>query len=191
MALKKRKKKLLTDYIFFDTDCLSSFLWVNNQNFLVKLYSGRIYIPMQVYNELSNPCVLHLKAKIDDILSKNHAKQISINTGTTEYSLYYQLTEKPAKGKYAIGKGEASALVLAKKYNGTIASNNLSDISTYIYDFDIKHLTTADILYDAFMSDYITEDEGNKIWNAMQKKRFKLGGLSFTEHINNQRITNT
>ena len=38
----KRKDILMTDELFFDTDCLSAFLWINNTNILQKLYSGRI-----------------------------------------------------------------------------------------------------------------------------------------------------
>ena len=32
----------MTDELFFDTDCFSAFLWINNTNLLQKLYSGRI-----------------------------------------------------------------------------------------------------------------------------------------------------
>ena len=42
-----------TNKIFFDTDCLSAFLWVNNESLLPILYPGKIVIPEQVYVELS------------------------------------------------------------------------------------------------------------------------------------------
>lgn len=45
----------LTEPFFFDTDCLSAFLWADNESILAKLYPGRIVIPRQVYNELSHP----------------------------------------------------------------------------------------------------------------------------------------
>lgn len=32
----------MNDELFFDTDCLSAFLWINNTNILQKLYIGRI-----------------------------------------------------------------------------------------------------------------------------------------------------
>ena len=37
---------------FFDTDCLSAFLWVREESILAKLYARRIILPAQVYNEL-------------------------------------------------------------------------------------------------------------------------------------------
>lgn len=32
----------LIDSIFFDTDCISAFLWVKNESLLEKMYSGKI-----------------------------------------------------------------------------------------------------------------------------------------------------
>jgi len=32
----------MTDEYFFDTDCLSAFLWINDVNILKELYGGRI-----------------------------------------------------------------------------------------------------------------------------------------------------
>lgn len=31
----------MTETVYFDTDCLSAFLWVNNQSLLAQLYPGR------------------------------------------------------------------------------------------------------------------------------------------------------
>ena len=69
-----RVMTLLTDRIFFDTDCLSAFLWVNNQIILTQLYSPQIVIPMQVYNELSYPTTPHLKTRMDAMISNGDAR---------------------------------------------------------------------------------------------------------------------
>ena len=34
----------MTDDLFFDTDCLSAFLWINDTNILQALYAGKIVI---------------------------------------------------------------------------------------------------------------------------------------------------
>lgn len=44
----------MTKQLFFDTDCLSSFLWVHREDILLRLYPGKIVLPQQVFNELSN-----------------------------------------------------------------------------------------------------------------------------------------
>ena len=64
----------LTEPVFFDTDGLSAFLWVNEESLLCNLYHGRVVIPSPVYAELSNPCIPHLKRRTDLLISRNQAK---------------------------------------------------------------------------------------------------------------------
>ncbi|MEG1877475.1 MAG: hypothetical protein RR146_07890 [Lachnospiraceae bacterium] len=113
----------MTDSLFFDSDCISAFLWVKEQNLLALLYPGRIIIP------------------------------------------------KPA------------SIAMAKTIGGIVASNNLKDISSYIIEYGLKHITTGDILIEALEKGLITENEGNTIWTSMLAKRRKLGASSFSEYI--------
>lgn len=48
---------LIDSPIFYDTDCLVSFLVIGEGNLLHKLFS-KIIIPKQVYDELSHPILL-------------------------------------------------------------------------------------------------------------------------------------
>jgi len=183
MEMQPKEANWLTDSLFFDNDCLSAFLWVRNENLLVKMYPGRVVIPKQVYNELSAPGVSHLKARVDALLADNQVFLAEINVGTEEYDLYYQLTVEPDVGHVIIGKGEASCIALTKFNNGILASNNLKDVSLYIKKFGLKHITTGDIMAEAFNRGYISETEGNELWAAMLSKRRKLGASSFTEYL--------
>jgi hypothetical protein len=47
------RKKSMTDKLFFDTDCISAFLWVKEENIILKLYPGKIILPKPVLNELT------------------------------------------------------------------------------------------------------------------------------------------
>jgi len=173
----------LTDSLFFDTDCLSAFLWVRNESLLPQLYPGKVIIPNPVYIELCRPNTPHLKNRIDVLLSQNLVSIQNIDIASEEYNTYYQLTESPMKGHKVIGNGEAASIALAKKYGGIVASNNLRDIQTYISEFGLKHTTTSDILVDAYTKGLITENEGNTIWSNMLAKRRRLGAASFTEYL--------
>ena len=173
----------MIDPLFFDSDCISAFLWVKNENLLAKLYPGRIVIPKPVYDELSYPGIAHLKARVDVLLSAGQAKVEAIATDTETYALYYQLTSKPDAGHVIIGKGEAASIALAKSSNGIVASNNLRDISSYVEEFGLKHVTTGDILIEAMGKGYITEEQGNTIWACMLAKRRKLGAPSFSDYL--------
>lgn len=74
-------------------------------------------------------------------------------------------------------------MVLAKFNEGILASNNLRDVKKYTHEFNLKLITTADILIDAFTELYIDETEANKIWADMLKKQRKLPAASFSEYL--------
>lgn len=79
--VSKKKVNILTKPLIFDTDCLSAFLWVNQQSLLVQLYPGQIVIPSEVLTELSFPGIAHLKARINLMIINKDVKLASIQTG--------------------------------------------------------------------------------------------------------------
>lgn len=103
----------MTSEMFFDTDCLSSFLWINNTNLLHELYGGRIVLPEPVYQELSNPRVPQLKGRADALIASKDAFVQSIQVGSEEYKLYSSLIQEK-DGKKSIGRGEAAGIALEK-----------------------------------------------------------------------------
>ena len=172
----------MTNELYFDTDCISAFLWINNTNILHELYGGKMVLPEPVYQELSNPCIPHLKQQADQLVN---AKDVSIKTidlGTEEYKIYNDLING-ADGRIIIGKGEASGIALAKTYNGILASNNYKDIKTYIDEYNLRHIDTGHILKEALDKGIITELDGNNIWSQMLSKRRMLPARSFTEYL--------
>lgn len=173
----------MTDKLFIDTDCLSAFLWVRNENILVKLYGGKIIVPKQVYDELSKPFIPQLRQRTDLLIESGHASIGQIMAGTDEHMLYITLTSKPEPGFKVIGRGEAAAIVLAKQNNGILASNNLRDIVPYVKKYGLRHITTAAILVEALHGGLITEDQGNAIWANMLEKQRRLPGASLTDYL--------
>lgn len=77
--------------LFFDTDCLSAFLWINDTNILEALYGGNIILPDPVYRELSNPRVPQLKKRADALIDKKMASVQAIEADSEEYKLYRSL----------------------------------------------------------------------------------------------------
>lgn len=176
----------MTEPLFFDTDCLSAFLWVDNESILAKLYPERIVVPKQVYDELSHKGLNHikgLKSQVDAMVKSGEARIETIVVGTETYNLYSKMTTSPDSGHMIIGKGEAAALAMAKESDGIIASNNLRDITDYVSEYNLKHVTTGDIMKEALEAGYIDEAQGNKIWNDMLLRKRKLGYPSFTEYL--------
>ena len=172
----------MTDDLFFDTDCLSAFLWINDTNILHELYGGRIVLPEPVYQELCNPAVPHIKHRADMMIHSRDVSVKAIELGTEAYTLYSELTRNE-KGRKSIGRGEAGGIALAKTYNGILASNNYKDIAIYIEKYNLKHIDTGRILTEALEKGLITEEDGNVIWQKMLDKRRKLPAGSFTEYL--------
>lgn len=173
----------MIDSLFFDSDCISAFLWVKEQNLLAMLYPGKIVIPKPAYDELAYPTTPQLKQRIDTLISNNQAVLQTINVDSDTYDFYQKLTTTPDEGHKIIGPGEAASIALAKTAGGIVASNNLKDISSYIHEYELKHITTGDILIEAMEKGFITENDGNTIWASMLAKRRKLGASSFSEYI--------
>ena len=173
----------MTDKLFFDTDCISSFLWVKEENILLKLYPGRIILPKEVYIELSNPSIPHIKRRVNQLCLSGKLTTKEILVDTEEYHLYYELAITPPEGVKRIGKGEAAAIALTKTYDGILASNNLKDIAKYVEKHKLEHVTTGDILVAALKVGYIDEATGNQIWRNMIARRRMLPANSFTDYL--------
>src|SRR5690554_3900734 len=169
--------------IFFDTDCISSFLWVNKENLLLGLELGELVIPREVFIELSNPSVRQLGKRVSTLLEDRHMQIMDIMTDTEASRLFYQMAYSPMDGYRPIGKGEAAVLALAIAHGGIVASNNLRDISPYVTRCALRHITTGYILAVANDKGLIDKCEGNRIWDSMLKRRRKLPTTSFTDYL--------
>ena len=171
----------MTEKYFFDTDCLSAFLWVREESILARLYAGKIILPTQVYNELQR--VPHLLERVNTLKNNGDLLVESMEVGSVEYNDYLQMTNSPEAGTRIIGRGEAAGIAMAKRRNGTLASNNLRDIRPYVEKYEISHITTGDILAEAMDAGIITEMEGNTIWSDMLRKRRMLPTTTFSEYL--------
>jgi len=179
----------LTDSIFFDTDCICAFLWINGEIFPEKMFPGKIVIPQEVYKEIDRPTIPHLKTRIDQIISNGSAVIMSMDISSEEYALYRELITYNGRNK-VIGSGEAASISLAKKHNGVLGSNNLRDVSYYINKYSLKHITTGEILVESFQKGLITEQEGNTILASMLNKKRKIGTNLFTEFLKRSKTDN-
>lgn len=73
--------------LFFDSDCISAFLWVNEQNLLTLLYPGMVVIPKPAYDELSYPTTPHLKQRIDRLINNGQVTLATINVGCEAFAM--------------------------------------------------------------------------------------------------------
>ena len=169
--------------VFYDTDCLECFLFVDAGHILEELFS-KIIIPEQVYSEImaeNTPAIVkknfkNLKNRFVEI------KEISILS--QEYTTY-NLIKKGLWSKTGkiCGSGESAAITLAHLNNGLVASNNLSDVEEYIESLDIELITSSMILSKAVERDIISKENADDLWKGMINKGIKLPKESFSDYF--------
>lgn len=173
----------MTDNLYFDTDCFTSFLMVQREDILVNLYLGKMILPRAVYIEFSHYKARQQKILIDNMLRLKAVSIREIPVGSDEYKLYNELAINPPPGTKIIGRGEAAAIALSKTFGGILASNNMRDIKVYVDKFDLRHITTAGILKHAYNMGLIDETSGNIVWQDMLNKNRRLPADSFTHFL--------
>ena len=173
----------MIDRLFFDTDCLSSFLWTDRGCLLAQMYPNRIVIPEMVYDELQRVHQPKFAKRLNTLLAAGNVLRMDIDVGTTTYSLFRKMTARPDPGKPMIGKGEASAIALAKEHSGIVASNNFRDIRHYIHDLNLDYRSTGDILEEAYNDGLVTMNEAEQIWATMLAEDCWIGANSFREYL--------
>lgn len=175
----------MTEPLFLDTDCLSTFLIVQRENLVLQLYAGRIGIPQQVYAELRR--VAFLKSRVDALLHANRVVLYQIAAASDSGDLYLKLTTAPEPGYKIIGSGEAAAIVLTRQYDGILGSNNMRDILPYIALYHLRHRTSADIMAEALEHRLITEGQGNAIWREMRQRNRRMPAETFSDFLAGRR----
>jgi len=173
--------------IVFDTDCISSFLWIDRIDIVKTLFGHQIIIPTPVLDEIkkikkfSNYAFVYYNVESEINSGCFIVKDITVTNPLLREYMDLISMSNPKR----IGKGEASAIVLAKYYNGILASNNLSDVVPYIKNGQPPLLCTEHILFMYYNKGYITADEGQEIWMAMKNKKRILPNYDFYTVINN------
>ena len=186
--MKMRRKWSLKLPIVFDTDCISSFLWIKRLDIVNDLFPNQIIIPQTVYDELNKIKDPQYRFLINDLhtqILNNNFELKNIMISDQEFNEYRKLVSM--KTPKRIGRGEAAAIVMARSLNGTLASNNLRDILSYVEKNKLPYICTEHILCFSYEKSYISIEEGNQIWNDIKKYK-RLPNCDFEEIVRRFKI---
>ena len=169
--------------VFYDTDCLECFLFVDAGHILEELFS-KIIIPEQVYSEIMAENTPAIVKKNFKNLKNRFVEIKEISFLSPEYTTY-NLIKKGLWSKTGkiCGSGESAAITLAHLNNGLVASNNLSDVEEYIESLDIELITSSMILSKAVERDIISKENADDLWKGMINKGIKLPKESFSDYF--------
>ena len=168
--------------IFYDTDCLESFLIVDAGYILEELFS-KIIIPEQVYNEIMSENTPSIVKTNFRKLKDGFIEIREINFTSKEYWIYKSIE----KGFWSetgqiCGSGESAAITLAHLNNGIVASNNLRDVYEYVESLGIEIITSSMILTEGVKKDIISEDNANSFYLDMIDNGILLPCESYYEY---------
>lgn len=175
--------------IVFDNDCLASFLWVRRTDLISSLFSKNMIVPNHVVTELKylrNSRYSFVFLELESLIRSGSIKVESIPAKGPLAARYNKLEQGTETGK-SLGRGEASAIVLAQHLNGTLASNNLADIHDYCTSEGISYICTDTILCWAFDAQLFSIKEGEQIWSEMKRRKRILPAYSFEEAVRRYR----
>lgn len=158
--------------IFYDTDCLSSFLGVGRIDLLKKEYDT-IIISKQIKDEFFNESTPKMiKKELDLLINEGFVKVLDIEVGSKEFDCYYEFRLLDVENDEGIGELSIISLVIVN--NGILASNNLKDVCKYVRKYNLEHITTAIILVNRFNNDHISFNEVENLWREMLKNKIEL-----------------
>ncbi len=161
--------------IIIDTDVLIHFNKAGQLHVLVSLYLGRAYIIKEVYNEIKD------NKRFTDLLEQcNKFKFLKIldTPDTEEFNKEYL----EIRQNIHIGAGEAVSMAYSKIHKSVIASSNLKDITEYCDYYNIKYLTTLDILCVAVHRKVLSKKEANDFIAIVRAKGSKLPDIKIENY---------
>ncbi len=174
--------------VYGDTDCLSSFLWLDEVSLLESLLDG-VVIPQAVDQELkAKGTPLQVVENLERLKEKKFIRVYNIDLHSAEHRWYDEIRAEYLMNRgYPIGHGEAQAMAFAIENGGILASNNLSDIKYFVDKFRLPLLTSAYMIATAVNKDYISYEDAESTWQQMDINGNYLPG-SFEDYYQGQYI---
>ncbi|MBE6499656.1 MAG: nucleic acid-binding protein [Methanobrevibacter thaueri] len=165
--------------VYCDTDCLSSFIDVNQID-LLKLEFSKLIISSVVKEEFDQlPSNHHISRGLNKMIQEGFIEIYDMDVTSPEYELYEKFLDEDED----VGEGELSVIVLCIVKEGILASNNFRDVCEYVKRYNLNHITTSRILVKCYEDRHIDLNKGNEIWKDMIDKRIRLPERTFEIYL--------
>lgn len=165
--------------ILLDGDVISHFIKGGLFNILNILYKGRLIILDIVRAEIAQR--KGWDTIIEELINMYSIQEITFPQ-ESKYTLEYaHLISHRGLG---LGKGESACMVYCRFNDDILASSNLKDISRYCKLHNIGYITTADIIYEAYVANIISESDGDAFIANLHAKSSRFPYSSMRELIN-------
>lgn len=155
--------------ILLDGDVISHFIKGEFFELLLKLYPHRLIILDIVKTE-----IYHRKGW--DVIIEQLIKKYKIEEATFPEGIEFKKEFAHLVSIYGLGlgRGESACLVYCRFNHDILASSNLKDIHRYCSLHNIDYLTTADILFEGFTKNMVTQEECDSFIAKVKDKGSKF-----------------
>jgi hypothetical protein len=173
MKIMENKESSLRK-ILLDGDVISHFIKGELFDLLPRLYPDRLIILDIVKTEIYQR--KGWDSIIEDLIKKHGIEEIKFPEGIDFKKEYSFLIS--ASG-HALGKGESACMVFCRFNQEILASSNLKDIHRYCSLHKIDYLTTADILFEGFSKNLVSEIDCDTFITKVKSKgsKFRFGTM--------------
>ena len=158
-----------------DTDFLSSFAWIRRLDILENLFRVKMIILEQVHTEIAR--VPHLCTQVEQCIQNGAILPVTIYADAPEA---IELARYLDEGRY--GQGEAACMAYLKHNEGTMGSNNLSDVGHFCSTNQKSLICSSDCLVYALKSRLLDLQTCESIWQRMLKHQM-LPAATFAEYL--------
>ena len=175
--------------VFYDTDCLSSFLGIDDWSIL-EFFFDEIIIPFGVYDELTSKSMpKYMLQNLQELVDKKFVKIEDIDPFSMDYEIYRDICEEyERKNIVSLGQGEAEAMALVISNDGILASNNFSDIKYFVDKYELCLLSSAYMIAYSVDKEFISKNKAKSIWKEMCKNGIRMPAPNFHNYYRGKYI---
>ncbi|NOK86063.1 MAG: hypothetical protein GFH27_549397n11 [Chloroflexi bacterium AL-W] len=161
--------------ILFDADVLIHFSKGRALHLLPLLYPGRICVLDQVREELSVGSAA--REWVETQIALGNIQGLALPDRLEVIREYAQLHRR-------MGRGESACLALARYDDRYLASSNLRDIQSYCRQYNIRFVTTMDVLAQVERQGIWRENTCDEFIHSIRKQGSRLPVNSLAEYRN-------
>lgn len=177
VPMKTLKGKNMIDTnesLYLDTDCLRSMFCISHEKLILFRLFPHVFISEAVNREIPHK----YRERTNDYITNKVIKVVDLNEGTLQERQEYEyLTGEAFNPDYMekiVDPGEGELLALVKHRGGILGSDNLSDVGHYVDKWHLKHLTTCDLLEEAYHRGWIIDEYSELLWEDLKTKKRTL-----------------
>ncbi len=160
--------------VLLDADVIIHFFKGDKLSILHTIFpNNKLYILDFVFNEVLKGT---LRIQFENLLRFKYLFELEFEKDPKVRAEYARL-------KKIFGSGESACMAYCRYNNDVLASSNLNDIKKYCTENSIQYITTMDFIYQAYITNVLTESDCDYFIFNVKSKGSKLPFNKIKDYI--------